>query len=71
MYAKKFFECSCDADVIHSGGMIAPVLGGSLLVISRAVPVFTSAVIFVLAGSCVLLLRVKESGRSFESNMAH
>lgn len=56
---------------MHSGGMIAPILGGSLLVISRTVPVVTSAVVFVLAGLCVLLLRVKESGRTIDSSMIH
>lgn len=43
-----------------SGGMIGPLLGGTLITISRAVPVYTSAVIFTLAGFCVLLLREGE-----------
>lgn len=59
------------SNVLPSGGMIAPVLGGSLLIISRAVPVFTSAAVFVLAGICVLLLRVKESARNPELFQAH
>lgn len=37
--------------------MIAPLLGGTLLMISRAVPVYTSVVVFALAGFCVLLLK--------------
>jgi hypothetical protein len=45
--------------------MIAPLLGGTLLMISRAVPVYTSVVVFSLAGVCVLLLREGE-GESFD-----
>jgi len=37
--------------------MIAPILGGVLLSIDRAVPVYTSVVVFCLAGVCVLLLK--------------
>jgi hypothetical protein len=37
--------------------MIAPILGGILLSIDRAVPVYTSVVVFCLAGVCVLLLK--------------
>jgi hypothetical protein len=42
--------------------MIAPILGGILLMIDRSVPVYTSVVIFAIAGVCVLLL--KEEDRS-------
>ncbi|KAL5524378.1 hypothetical protein ACEPAF_9518 [Sanghuangporus sanghuang] len=45
------------------GGMIAPVLGGALLVISRSLPVYTSVVVFVIAGLCTLMLRVEEDDR--------
>ncbi len=38
------------------GGMIAPLLGGVLLTMSPSIPVYTSAVIFVVAGLCVVLL---------------
>jgi hypothetical protein len=37
--------------------MIAPMLGGSLLMIDRSIPVYTSVVIFAIAGFCVLLLK--------------
>lgn len=37
--------------------MIAPMLGGVLLMIDRSVPVYTSVVTFVLAGCCVLFLK--------------
>jgi hypothetical protein len=40
--------------------MVAPILGGLLLMIHRSVPVYTSVVVFVMAGICVLLL--KENG---------
>ena len=44
----------------YRGGMVAPILGGLLLMIHRSVPVYTSVVVFVMAGICVLLL--KENG---------
>lgn len=43
--------------LICRGGMIAPMLGGSLLMIDRSIPVYTSVVIFAIAGFCVLLLK--------------
>lgn len=45
------------------GGMIAPILGGVLLVADRSLPVYTSVVIFALAGVCTLLLS-EDEGRS-------
>jgi hypothetical protein len=45
------------------GGMIAPILGGILLVANRSIPVYTSVVTFVIAGSCVLLLKEDNSPR--------
>lgn len=47
----------------NSGGMIAPILGGILLMINRAVPVYTAVVIFAIAGFCVLLLKEDNSSR--------
>lgn len=41
----------------YSGGMIAPMLGGVLLMINRSVPVYTSVAVFAVAGIAVLLLR--------------
>jgi hypothetical protein len=45
--------------------MIAPMLGGALLVIDRSVPVYASIITFAVAGFCVLMLREGEgdSGR--------
>ena len=37
--------------------MIAPILGGVLLMVDRSVPVYASVVIFAFAGVCVLLLK--------------
>jgi len=41
----------------NRGGMIAPLLGGTLLMIDRSSPVYTSVVIFAIAGICVLMLK--------------
>ena len=51
--------------------MIAPILGGSLLAIDRTVPVYTSIVIFVLSGICVLLIREREGQRGGAPSFAH
>jgi len=40
--------------------MIAPLIGGGLLIIDRSVPVYTSVAIFAVAGICVLLLSENE-----------
>jgi hypothetical protein len=40
--------------------MIAPLVGGFLLAVDRALPVYTSVVIFVLAGICTLLIQEEE-----------
>jgi hypothetical protein len=47
--------------------MIAPLLGGTLLMISRAIPVYTSVAVFAVAGFCVLLLREEEGDISNRS----
>ena len=43
--------------LINRSGMIAPILGGGLLMMNRSIPVYTSVVIFAIAGFCVLLLK--------------
>lgn len=43
--------------------MIAPILGGILLMTDRSIPVYTSVVIFAIAGFCVLLLK-EDAGKS-------
>ena len=40
--------------------MIAPILGGALLMADRSLPVYTSVVIFALAGLCTLALKEDE-----------
>ncbi|GLB38653.1 putative sugar (and other) transporter [Lyophyllum shimeji] len=52
--------CGIASALSRIGGMIAPMLGGGLLVIDRSVPVYTSVVIFAIAGCCVLMLREGE-----------
>ncbi|KAJ6585433.1 major facilitator superfamily domain-containing protein [Mycena capillaripes] len=58
--------CGIASALSRIGGMIAPILGGALLLISRAAPVYASMVAFVFAAGCVLLLREDEGegGRS-------
>ncbi|KAJ6583947.1 MFS general substrate transporter [Mycena vulgaris] len=58
--------CGIASSLSRIGGMIAPMLGGALLLFSRAAPVYTSMVAFVLAAGCVLLLSEDEGegGRS-------
>ena len=51
--------------------MIAPILGGSLLVIDHTVPVYTSIVIFVISGVCVLLIKEREVQRGGPRIIAH
>ena len=55
----------------YSGGMIAPILGGILLMIDRSIPVYTSVVIFAFAGFCVLLLQEKPREAGKERVIAH
>jgi hypothetical protein len=43
-------------DPIDRGGMLAPLVGGILLSIDRALPVYAAVVMFFGAGICVLFL---------------
>lgn len=47
--------------------MIAPILGGRLLMIDVSFPVYTSAVIFLVAGTCVLFLKEAEKQEGEEN----
>jgi len=49
--------CGIASALSRIGGMIAPMLGGFLLTKDRSIPVYTSVVIFAIAGFCVLLLK--------------
>ncbi|KAF8953239.1 major facilitator superfamily domain-containing protein [Flammula alnicola] len=52
--------CGIASALSRIGGMIAPMLGGFLLMMDRSIPVYTSVVIFAIAGICVLLLKEEE-----------
>ncbi|KAG6865049.1 hypothetical protein C0991_005495 [Blastosporella zonata] len=52
--------CGIASALSRIGGMIAPMLGGALLMIDRSIPVYTSVAVFVFAAFCVLLLRENE-----------
>jgi len=49
--------CGIASALSRIGGMIAPLLGGTLLMINRTFPVCASVVIFAIAGICVLILK--------------
>lgn len=57
--------CGIASALSRIGGMIAPMLGGALLMMDRSVPVYASVITFAVAGTCVLMLREGEgdSGR--------
>lgn len=48
--------CGIASALSRIGGMIAPLLGGALLVFNRGFPVWTSVVVYVITGVFVLLL---------------
>ncbi|KAJ7069406.1 MFS general substrate transporter [Mycena amicta] len=52
--------CGIASALSRIGGIIAPLLGGLLLLFSRAAPVYASMVVFVLAAACVLFLKEDE-----------
>lgn len=58
--------CGIASALSRIGGMIAPMLGGMLLMMDRSLPVYASTVVFVFAGFCVLMLKEDEGegGRS-------
>ncbi|KAL1729666.1 major facilitator superfamily domain-containing protein [Schizophyllum commune] len=52
--------CGIASALSRVGGMISPVLGGVLLMISKSLPLYVSATMFTVAGFCILLLREDE-----------
>ncbi|THH29107.1 hypothetical protein EUX98_g5071 [Antrodiella citrinella] len=48
--------CGIASALSRIGGMIAPMLGGTLLMIDPSFPVYASITIFIVAAICVLLL---------------
>ncbi|KAG1858638.1 major facilitator superfamily domain-containing protein [Suillus tomentosus] len=62
--------CGIASALSRIGGMIAPLLGGALLVLNRGVPVWASVVVYIITGVFVLLLHesaghIKGGERSF------
>ncbi|TFK63042.1 MFS general substrate transporter [Pluteus cervinus] len=57
--------CGIASALSRVGGMIAPIVGGMLLMLDRSFPVYVSIVVFTIASICVLLLNEGEgdSGR--------
>ncbi|KAF8644666.1 hypothetical protein AX16_008326 [Volvariella volvacea WC 439] len=52
--------CGIASALSRVGGMVAPITGGILLTLDRAFPVYTSVVVYIIGGVCVLLLREGE-----------
>jgi hypothetical protein len=46
--------------------MIAPIVGGALLMVDPSFPVYASVAVFVLSGICVLSIEEVSSGASEE-----
>jgi hypothetical protein len=44
--------------------MIAPIVGGALLMIDPSFPVYASIAVFLLSGICVLLIKEDNTGAS-------
>ncbi|KAI8994255.1 MFS general substrate transporter [Trametes punicea] len=63
--------CGIASALSRIGGMIAPILGGTLLTIDHSFPVYTSIAIFILAGLCVILIEEREGERGGERILAH
>jgi hypothetical protein len=51
--------------------VVAPVLGGLLLTMDVSFPVYTSVVIFVISGVCVLFLKEREKEEGEERVIVH
>ncbi|KAJ8593082.1 MFS general substrate transporter [Rhizopogon salebrosus TDB-379] len=63
--------CGIASALSRIGGMIAPLLGGALLVVNRAFPVWTSVVVYVITGAFVLLLHETAGNVSAERSFVH
>ncbi|KAI0286406.1 major facilitator superfamily domain-containing protein [Russula brevipes] len=49
--------CGTATALSRIGGMIAPIVGGALLMVDPSFPVYASIVVFMLSGICVLLIK--------------
>ncbi|KIJ17575.1 hypothetical protein PAXINDRAFT_175426 [Paxillus involutus ATCC 200175] len=62
--------CGIASALSRIGGMIAPLLGGALLVMDRSFPVYTSVVVYLVSTACVLLLH-ETAGQGGEGAFIH
>jgi MFS family permease len=62
--------CGAASALSRIGGMIAPIAGGTLLMIDSSFPVYASIVVFTLSGFCVLLLKETPSAGASKSGRA-
>jgi len=63
--------CGIASALSRIGGMIAPILGGQLLMIDVSFPVYASVVTFVIAGICVLFLKEAEKEEGEQRVVLH
>ena len=63
--------CGTASALSRIGGMIAPVLGGILLQVSVSLPVYTSIVVFIVAGLCTVMLKGREGKRGGVVSVVH
>ncbi|KAL1950548.1 hypothetical protein VTO73DRAFT_5672 [Trametes versicolor] len=63
--------CGIASALSRIGGMIAPMLGGTLLTIDHSFPVYASIGIFILGGLCVIMLKEREGARGGQRILAH
>jgi len=63
--------CGIASALSRIGGMIAPILGGTLLTIDRSFPVFASIAVFLIAAVAVLLLRGHDGSRGGAAGLMH
>ncbi|KAF9222968.1 MFS general substrate transporter [Gyrodon lividus] len=62
--------CGIASALSRIGGMIAPLLGGVLLVMDRSFPVYTSVVVYLISAACVFLLH-ETAGQGAEATFMH
>ena len=58
---RRYLECMSPYEswlivALHRGGMIAPLLGGTLLFIDHSFPVYVSVVVYLVTVLCIVLL---------------
>ncbi|KAG1723017.1 major facilitator superfamily domain-containing protein [Suillus paluster] len=63
--------CGIASALSRIGGMIAPMLGGALLVVNRAFPVWTSVVVYGITGVFILLLHESAGNGGGERSFMH